>query len=128
MTKKPLIIEWLSFVSWWPQPESNWRHTELQSVALPTELQGHWLREKDLNLRPSGYEPDELPDCSIPRYVIFTATPLYHIYLTNQAKFMAEEGRFELPHALTSAGFQDQSLQPLGYSSIRKFCFIWWTL
>ncbi|MEO1693098.1 MAG: hypothetical protein AAFR63_16465, partial [Cyanobacteria bacterium J06631_6] len=24
-------------------------------------------READLNHRPSGYEPDELPDCSIPR-------------------------------------------------------------
>ena len=25
------------------------------------------MREQDLNLRPSGYEPDELPGCSIPR-------------------------------------------------------------
>ena len=27
---------------------------------------GEELREQDLNLRPSGYEPDELPSCSIP--------------------------------------------------------------
>ena len=30
-----------------------------------------WLREPDLNRRPSGYEPDELPNCSIPRYILF---------------------------------------------------------
>ena len=27
-----------------------------------------WLRGLDLNQGPSGYEPDELPDCSTPRY------------------------------------------------------------
>jgi len=27
-----------------------------------------WERGWDLNPRPSGYEPDELPDCSTPRH------------------------------------------------------------
>ncbi len=29
-----------------------------------------WLRGPDLNRQPSDYEPDELPDCSTPRYCV----------------------------------------------------------
>lgn len=31
------------------------------------------MRGQDLNLRPSGYEPDELPGCSTPRHEEDTA-------------------------------------------------------
>ncbi len=29
-----------------------------------------WLRDLDLNQGPSGYEPDELPGCSTPRWYV----------------------------------------------------------
>ena len=38
----------------------------LRRRLLPTTRL--WLRGPDLNRRPSGYEPDELPGCSTPRY------------------------------------------------------------
>ena len=31
-----------------------------------------WLRGGDLNPRPLGYEPNELPDCSTPRQCVRT--------------------------------------------------------
>ena len=93
-----LFISKLEFLSnWWLQRESNQRHRDFQSLALPTELWSHlavstglepaifcvtgrrvnqlhhettWLRGEDLNLWPLGYEPNELPGCSIPRYQI----------------------------------------------------------
>src|ERR1043166_3889714 len=48
-----------------------------------------WLRGRDLNPRPLGYEPNELPDCSTPRHLknphlntTTTHEPLQHNHAT----------------------------------------------
>jgi hypothetical protein len=40
-----------------------------KKVPASIRRPGHSLRGQDLNLRPLGYEPSELPNCSTPRYV-----------------------------------------------------------
>ena len=61
-------VQGFSKNKWCPVPESNQRHGDFQSPALPTELTGHvhlvesfkWWASRDLNPGPAGYEPDAL--------------------------------------------------------------------
>ncbi len=122
-----LFISKLEFLSnWWLQRESNQRHRDFQSLALPTELWSHlavstglepaifcvtgrrvnqlhhettWLRGEDLNLWPLGYEPNELPNCSTPRY--------NYINKNGGGKGIRTPAPLAWP-----PGFQDRSLQP----------------
>src|SRR5205823_4669942 len=44
------------------------RRRKQTRLAISPRVGGKkWLRGLDLNQRPSGYEPDELPGCSTPR-------------------------------------------------------------
>jgi hypothetical protein len=51
--------------------DGHWRgmRREASLLGLVSALfcDGFWLRGVDLNHRPLGYEPNELPDCSTPR-------------------------------------------------------------
>ena len=50
-----------------PEYQSSDAMVEKTSFIKNSCFFGKWLRGLDLNQRPSGYEPDELPSCSTPR-------------------------------------------------------------
>ena len=87
--KKPPHLETASYSN--GGPGRNWTNdTRIFSPLLYRLSYGTiWLRGKDLNQRPPGYEPDELPGCSTPRCLMSDSV---FTYLNN---VMAEELGFE---------------------------------
>ena len=58
-------FRWLNHIIFVGQIQHNTYKIKKHTTRVCFDF--NWLRSVDLNHRPSGYEPDELPGCSTPR-------------------------------------------------------------
>ena len=67
LLSKQASIFWILLLKNWLREPLFRKEVTDDRFCFDSKTIKNWLREPDLNRRPSGYEPDELPGCSIPR-------------------------------------------------------------
>ena len=77
-----------------------------------------WLREPDLNRRPSGYEPDELPDCSIPRLCVGILQSIAGLSIANSEKTLFLQ-------VLSSPNVRQTVVWPIRGGAMRRYFSIY---
>ena len=97
------LVKQGSFNKWWFRSESNQRHMDFQSIALPTELRNHLVAGEGFEPTTSGVGARR-------------ATRLLYPAICNGG---GTGSRTQAPVSRPT-GFQDRTLQPLGYSSVLK--------
>jgi hypothetical protein len=61
-----------------------------RGICRVRQMKEVWLRGVDLNHRPLGYEPNELPDCSTPHFDHNQCLPHRQTSLCGDAKFLCD--------------------------------------
>ena len=80
------------FQAWGSRTRSKRKQPSKRGLQGLVDL---WLRGQDLNLRPSGYEPDELPGCSTPRQVCCAYVRLDRVEIWGVGRYRTARGLLE---------------------------------